>query len=666
MSALQNQNQQGPRKRRVLNVQLLVGTLIVFATLGPALYCWNYYQTARSAHSYLERADQLESKGELRATADCLYRYLQLYPNDGEVRLRLAKDFDQSTKDFQGKRRAIDLYYQALGLIAADKVPETRIRVAELLLDTQQFTPAQTEAGQVVERSEQILNKNEQDPRGKRLRAQGKRLLAMALYRQHQSGAAINLKGDENSPGKVIEEAWDLNADDRELSLILAQIYREEPQLLSAEEQLLPKTERDRKANQVMDAMIQVHEKDIEALLARHAYRNHYRLSGAEEDLEAAWKLAPQNLDVLLTKAVDQQTRTMQAFRNRVNSDEARSQLNMAGDLYLEAIKAAPADDRAYIGLGEMYFNLGQSDKAIGICKQGLENIGNSIRLNLLLARLLLAKGDVASVARSDKNDRDGPLDVLDKMADSLAAAVNAGSEAARGQKAALELNIAMLRAEWHIKQRQHSQAMPLLKQAARSDNISLIGGTEVFRAWMLLGECYSVVSQWDLAAAAFDEASTLNLQSLQAHKAAAQAWSNLGRFDLTIRHCEQALSIGNDLEIKLLLALARYHIELQKPKNERNWAAFEKALAGAKEPPADSSPQNAVNLKLLEANYILLRGKERGDPETANRTALEKLHEAETVRTLLQPRRSRTLFLHTSTLAAMRMWRGCWKNLKR
>lgn len=229
---MQDRNIPIHKKSRVLNIRLLMGTLIVLIILGPALYCWNYYQTARSAHSYLERADQLESKEQFQAAADCLHRYLQLYPNDGDVRLRLAKDYDQSAKDFQGKRRAIELYYQALGLIAADKVPETHIRLAELLLDTQQFTPAQTEADQAVKLAKELLNNNENNPQGKSLLAKGKRLFSLALYRQHQSGASINLKGDENSPGKVIEEALELNAGDRELSLILAQIYREEPQLL--------------------------------------------------------------------------------------------------------------------------------------------------------------------------------------------------------------------------------------------------------------------------------------------------------------------------------------------------------------------------------------------------------------------------------------------------
>jgi tetratricopeptide (TPR) repeat protein len=244
-SALQNQHVPGRKKSRVLNIRLLTGTLIVLAILAPALYCWNYYQTSRSAHSYLERADQLETKGQFRAAADDLNRFLQLYPNDGDVRLRLAKDFDQSAKDFQSKRRAIELYYQALGLLAAEKVPEIRIRLAELLLETQQFTPAQTEVNQVIKLSKELLNNNENDPRGKSLLAQGKRLLSLALYRQHQSGAPINLKGDESSPGKVIEEALELNTGDRELSLILAHIYREEPQLLSEEEQSLAKAERE-------------------------------------------------------------------------------------------------------------------------------------------------------------------------------------------------------------------------------------------------------------------------------------------------------------------------------------------------------------------------------------------------------------------------------------
>ena len=49
-----------------------------------------------------------------------------------------------------------------------------------------------------------------------------------------------------------------------------------------------------------------------------------------------------------------------------------------------------------------------------------------------------------------------------------------------------------------------------------------------------------------------------------------------------------------------------------------------------AQESLVDSSPQVAMRLKLLNMNYILVRGQEQGDSKTANRTAVEKLHEAE------------------------------------
>ena len=126
-----------------------------------------------------------------------------------------------------------------------------------------------------------------------------------------------------------------------------------------------------------------------------------------------------------------------------------------------------------------------------------------------------------------DKDGRDGPLDVLDRLADRLTAAANAGPEARGVKKPRLNRSIALLRAEWLIKQREHLQSLPHLKQVVAGDNVSSEENIDVFRAWMLLGECYAAMNQWDQASAAFDKASTLNSQSLQAHKAAAEAWAN-------------------------------------------------------------------------------------------------------------------------------------------
>jgi tetratricopeptide (TPR) repeat protein len=631
----ENQRVTDRKTSRVFNTRLFAGTLIVLAILAPALYFWNRFQTSRSAHSYLERADQLENEGKQRAAADYLNRYLQLYPSDGSVRLRLAKDYDQSSKDRQGKKRTIELYYQAIGYLTGDDEFATRIRLAELCLETFQLSPdqklltiAQTESRLVTEYAENSLDKNAQGSQNRRLRAQGKRLLAVALFRQQQSGGSIDLK-NAGSLGEVVQDALAINPGDVELSPVLAHCYRKKPELLGQEEQTLSKTEREKKADQIMDAMVEAHGEDPDVRLARYGYRNQYSLPNAAEDLDAAWKSNPENVTVLLAKAADEGVQAAQSYRKSGKLEDAQPRFVKAAEYYLAAIKVAPTDDRAYAGLSETYGAQSELDKAVGICRQGLENAATSIRLNVLLAQLLMAKGDVDAVAKADEKGSDGPLDVLDKLA-----AVAARSE----KKTALEKKIALLRGEWRIKRREHPQALPLLKQVATNDNISLVSSKDVFRAWMLLGKCYEVLGQWDQAAAAFDEASTLDSQSMldsqsiQAHKATAEAWSTLGRTDLALRHYEQALAAKNDPETKLLIAQTRYKIELLRPKNERDFAAFEKALTAARESLANVSSQNALRLNLLEIDYALLRAEEKGNSAAANQVALEKLREAEKV----------------------------------
>jgi tetratricopeptide (TPR) repeat protein len=633
-----SQHMTGRKTIRVLNMRLLAGTIIVLAILAPALYFWNRYQTWRSAHSFLERAGQLEDGGELRAAADYLNRYLQLYPNDGAVRLRVAKDFDRSSKDDQSKRRAIELYYQALAYAGGDDVPATRIRLAELSLDGFQLSRdqkllaiAQTETRSVIEYAEGLLNKDAENSQGKLFCAQGRRLLTLALWRQQQSGGSIDLK-DASSLGEVVQGALALNAGDVELSSILAHILREKPELLGQEEQSLPKAERERRADQVIDTMVQAHGDDPDVRLARYEYRNHYALPNAAEDLEAAWKSHPDNVTVLLTKATEEGVRATQAYRKSGKLEDASPIFTKAAEYYRAAIKVAPTDDRAYVGLAKTYSAQAELDEAAGICRQGLGNAGISISLNLLLAQILLEKGDVGAAARADEKGAEGPLDVLDKIADRLSMAANAGSAAARSEKAPLEKRIALLRGEWRMKRREYLPALPLLKQAAANDNIAMIGSNDVFRARMLLGQCYAVLNQWDQAATAFDEASALDSQSIQAHQLAAEAWSNLGRPELALHHYEQASAVKKDPETILSIAQIICQVETQKPKKERNWTAVEKALSAAREAIAKDS-QSAFRLDLLETDYAVLRAEEQGDAKAAKRAALDKLHEAEKVR---------------------------------
>ena len=257
---------------------LALGTLLVVAVLGPALYAWHAYQVHRTARAFLERADQLEADQDWTTAASYLHRYLSLQPEDSAARIRMAKTFDRGAKDWQQKSLAVNLYYDTLGLIPEKEQAAPRRRLAELLLEIRRFTAAEAEATK-------LLAADDKDP-------QGRRLLALALYAQVQSGAAVAKPKGSRPINQVFESALQDNPGDVQLSAIFARIYRSDEQLLDGKKRAMRPAEREKQADLLMDQMIHANPASPDAYLARYAYRAQYRLPGADEDLPSgleAW-----------------------------------------------------------------------------------------------------------------------------------------------------------------------------------------------------------------------------------------------------------------------------------------------------------------------------------------------------------------------------------------
>jgi len=167
---------------RVLNVRLLLGTVLAAAVVVPAAYGWHWHQVRVTASAFLERAAEHEAAGEWLEAARNLHRYLQLHPSDPKAAARLAEVFDRSAADPNGKARACDLYYVAIGLAAEEDRPKLRHRVAELQLELARFDGRRLTSAERETRD--LLAADPQDP-------QANRLLALVLDAQLQAIAAI-------------------------------------------------------------------------------------------------------------------------------------------------------------------------------------------------------------------------------------------------------------------------------------------------------------------------------------------------------------------------------------------------------------------------------------------------------------------------------------------
>jgi len=613
----------GRKISKVLNVPLLAGTLIAVAVLGPAAYAWRSYQVKRTATAFLDRADVLEGQEDWEEAAGYLHRYLRLRPDAEdatEVQIRLAKVYDKSAVESEStveawrrKARAVDLYYQAIGIATADEQPALRRRLAELLLDLERFASAEKEA-------DRLLATNEDDP-------EGLRLLALALYGQVQSGASVANPNPSLCVGEALERALEANPGSVELSTRLAHIYRNEVQLLTDEKQALGEAERAELADKVMNDLVaknsepQESPEVAEAFLARYRYRSTYNLPGAEEDLTEALEHGPQDWTVLMTAAesASAQARTLQ--ENGAAADEVRPMYDKARGFYERAMEVDPSREQAYLGLGEVYVAQGEAALAVQTWKRGLDHSDErSILLNARLADVLTRHGQL--------DEAKGHLDVLAGVAEELA------PRSSRLQRVARQRFVDFLRAQWHAAKGEYLQAVPLLRRVTTADAGAKAEAAQAFQAWRMLGGIHTVFAERDRAASAFEEAANLQPGMIQARLDAADAWSNAGRPDLAIVHYERALTVArdtkvDDTEIRFRLARARFLGQARLPEAQRAWGSFETALEELKKPERAARLPEAWRLAILEAQYLVATSKEDRADDEALATSDPKLQQA-------------------------------------
>jgi cellulose synthase operon protein C len=587
-------------RRLILNARFLLSTAMVAVIFGAAGYAWHAWQVVRTSNAYLDEADRLEKDGKYAEASDYVFRYLQLHPNDASAKAKLAKTFDLGAKPAE-KTRAIDLYYQAIGVASSEVEPELRLRVAELNLEAGRFANAETEARTLLERDGRNPAAN--------------RLLALALYGQFSSGILAVKNQDYSIVGNAFEDALKLNPGDIRLSSELARIYRTQEKLLRAKTRSLPASERAKTADQLMEAMVLKHGTESEALIDRHLYRAQFNLPEAGMDLETAIKHSPDDLKVQLAAAAWAR-RQSEAAREKEDPKEARNQGQRACEHYQKAIQIAPAEEQSYLGLGEAQWAQEEPDRAIATWQDGLKQCGKAnFRLNSCLAQALIAKG------RLDQAEE--PLNLLNRSLGEMDPSLP------RNIKLPLEHTVRLLRGKWLAQKGKYREAIPFLQEVALGPKGDVTELSRKIQASVLLGSAYASLKRWDQAAEAYGQASSLQPDKAEIHLAAGDAWAAAGRSAAAASHYEQALALADSPKTRFVLASARYQQQMKLPPLERDWKPFEMALAAAKK--ASTKPQaDSWQLSLLEAEYLAARAKEKNQAEQGRRDALDALRRAE------------------------------------
>lgn len=634
---------------RQLNVPLVVGTAAIVIVLAVVAWLWRDYQVRRTSETFLVRASAEEAEKNYQAAAGHLHRYLQLNPEDSAARIRLAETFDKSADQPQAKARAIELYYEALGIATDPHQPESirrreselRRRIAELLLEVRYYGGGPGASARLAEaEAKKLLDASPED-------ADGLRLLALARFRQYEAGSLAANREAEQGLARSLLEALARNPESVELSMALAHILRAEPKLvvyredvdalLTKKNELFQATKKNPVeaaaraglADRIVDRMIEENPKSVEAYLSRYQYRRHpnYRLSGAGDDIKAelvddikaALTHGPEDVRVLLTAA--------EHARQEPDTLEESSE-----EFCQRAKLVAPNSEPVYVALGTALAVKGDLDGAIHAWQEGIEKTdADSIDLNLRLAEALISRGRLdevqqdpraASEARPSKSPKQPPLDVVRRMLTKL------GPQMHRAARLDLERRVDLTEARWLVAKGYAMEATTMLQRATAIKGSS--ADEESLRAfgYQLLGTAYRNLGQWDQAGHAYQEAATRQPRSVEARLLAGEAWMSAGQIERAIREYEKALSIEDRAVIRFLLAAAHFRRQAALPVSERNWQAFAEALLAAKARAAELPEPWRVNL--LEAGYA--RSSQGGDPKVAASGAdpLELLRETE------------------------------------
>ena len=537
-----------PQVRRMLNVPLLLGTAIAAAVVCPAAYCWHAFQSRHTAGALEERASDLAEAKEYAKAAEYFERCSRMDPANPEVRIRLAETFDKSG----GSRlTAADLYGDALKVAPVDRERDLRWRLAELRLELGRI-PWEGQAeylGLAEADAKDLLAGKADDPRATRV-------LALALYEQFQTGTLAASYQSGITVGDAFERALALSPADVELSATLARIWRDHEDLLSdgqrkrargaaegipgpdkaARYQLARATIADGIVDQMMERGQNA--RDPRTLLVRYRYRTHYGVSGAEQDLEAALKYGPDDVDVLVTAAERARYEAARARQKGAPRAEIATYLAEARRHYTHAIDLDRSAVQAYLGLGDVCREQGETGQAVNQWRRGLEEAGGNrwgaLQLNLRMAEVRLGEG------RPD--DAGNSLDAVQKDLEGL----NLVPEARRPEgfeydRQSIEGAYKLLRAKWLMAKQQLRKAIPLLTEIALGQQSTASEIANCVRAGIFLGQTHAALAktaaaaderdkEWEAAALAYGRAAELQPNDWLLQVSTSECWKKAGK----------------------------------------------------------------------------------------------------------------------------------------
>lgn len=560
MPITSNTSSAGLKRSYSINWQLLIGTSLVICVAAPLGY-WRYKTSLdQMAGTLLERAIELEKVQEWDEATSYYQRYLSIKPDDSVAFAKMAEAYGHGDQSTARLNRVNAMLYRALGQASESDQDRFRLQLAENLLRLGSFQQAITEAEKV--------SSSELMPRRRKIVSLAKIALVGVDPNVTRRGA-IN---------ELLTVASELPGDTELISTGASALRR-----LGGDAEL-EDLDCPTLADQMMDRLVELNLEDVEARLARHRYRLQYQLAHANDDLEAALKLAPDNVNALVSSALA-----------KLAGPTDSSQLGQAEIQLRRVIELEPRDHRAYLALGALMEQQGQVEQAQELLQKGLKPTGNNINLNLALVDMEL---------RADQWEKaEATLRELDEQSAAYLVQLEPS------QRRRLENRLRLSHARKELGLGETDAAASKLRSIYFSEDAA--SGNEPTLEWVqatqLLASIHGRNGEWDQAAEYAKILARTRPNDSTVIAIAAEALLNSGNSADAVDVLDElagADSQNEGLQIQRVRALLTQ--QLGRAPSDRNWSEFDRALKMAKN-------QEAAHWELLfcEVNFLLASGNE-------------------------------------------------------
>jgi tetratricopeptide (TPR) repeat protein len=639
---------------RTIRLSVLIGTALVLAISGVAIYFWHDYQEKLSAEKLLNQADELMAQDESKAYADAAslyFRYTQIKPDDIDAQVRLAEAYEKTASDASSIQRATDLLNEAIGLTRNE---ETRNKLRRSLVQLLLRQGAYYEAATA---SEKLVTSDSVD---EFTRA---RLRALSLFGRYRAGDIpsedfAKLTGDLVN---ALRRAVALNPDPELVEPLTFLLEAEDPRLaifpttasddpasidnaskpgVAGEEKPQPLSREQRIAEAValIERMIAERPNDPMAFLVRYNYwqqqaKDSQRSDIPEyaSDLAKAVELGPDNLTVRLFAGNDayekaraiQQTNALETLPSATEipadtAPEMKAAVVQARQRYEEASthyqhvldKIDAANSTALIGLGQSAVALGNPDKAVELWQGAITKPReDQLAFHFYLAQL--------AVQRQKWGDAKSALADLDKDIETL----NLRSD--RAQFEPLRRTVGLMHARVLVAddEQKYADAIRILERVTAGQPSSEYETAEQSQAYRLAGLCHERLGRPDMAARALENSARLAAKpevKAATYAAAAQAWESSAAIENAVTAADQAVKLIPNPESLFLLARLLTAQQAALPQSQQKWDRFNEIVNKLRSAEGTDLLTAAWRLDLLQADVGVFQAANADEAKAA------------------------------------------------